>query len=209
MVDVAMHRSPPDLAITNGTLVNVYTNELWEDCTILVKGNRIAYVGMDDDDKHLHSSKVVDLEGKIIAPGFIDGHCHIESTLVRPVEYARAVLPLGTTTIFADPHEIANVLGVDGVRMMIKDAGMTPLKIFFGVPSCVPASSPLLETSGSRLEISEIEELMRQEQVAFLGEMMNYSGVITGDERLLGEVALALKCGKVADGHIPNQGMRS
>ncbi|HOP75083.1 MAG TPA: adenine deaminase [Bacillota bacterium] len=136
-----------------------------------------------------------------ITPGLIDAHLHIESTMLIPSEFARIAVTHGTVAVLADPHEIANVLGIDGIIYMIENAKTTPLKTYFGVPSCVPATP--YETAGAVLNNDEIERLFKDYHLAFMGEMMNYPGVISGDPEVLARLALARKYGKPIDGHAP------
>ncbi len=200
LVDVAMGRVKADLVIKKGTLVNVFTKELIEGVDIAIKGDRIALVGRAD---HTIGPEtlVIDAEGKYLSPGFLDGHVHIESSMVTVTQFARAVLPRGTTAVFIDPHEIANVLGLEGVKLMLEEAKGLPMKVYVSVPSCVPASFPEFETAGAEIGPAEVEEAMRWEGVVALGEVMNYPGVIYGDEKMHGEIQASLKHGKVVEGH--------
>ncbi|MFW6333090.1 MAG: adenine deaminase, partial [Thermodesulfobacteriota bacterium] len=143
----------------------------------------------------------VDLAGRYIAPGFIDGHVHIESSMASVVEFARAVLPCGTTTVAADPHEIANVLGAEGIRYMLDSAEGLPVNILFSLPSCVPATE--METAGARLGAAELAPFMDEDRIIALAEMMNYPGVIHGDPDVLAKIDLAHTCRKPVDGHAP------
>ncbi|MCF7794509.1 MAG: adenine deaminase [Candidatus Cloacimonetes bacterium] len=138
---------------------------------------------------------------KFLIPGFIDAHIHIESTMLTAQEFGRNAFQHGTVAVVADPHEIANVLGIDGVKFMIENGRKSPLKFFFGAPSCVPATP--FETSGAELGPSEIEELLRMEEITHLGEMMNYPGVISEDKTVVKKLALARKYHKPIDGHAP------
>jgi len=200
LVDVAMGREKADLVVRNGTLINVFTKELVEGVDVAIKGDRIALVGKAD-----HTigpgTTVLDADGRYIAPGFLDGHVHIESSMVTVTQFARAVLPRGTTATFIDPHEIANVLGLDGVKLMLEEAKDLPLKVYVSIPSCVPATFPEFETSGGEIGPHEVEEAMKWEGVVALGEVMNYPGVIYGDEKMHGEIQVSLRHGKVVEGH--------
>jgi len=182
-----------DLLI-RGNLVNVYTRNITESY-IGIKDERIVYVGKNQ----IRSIKRLDVDSKFILPAYIDGHVHIESSLVTPSQFALAVIPRGTCCVIADPHEIANVCGIEGIKFMIEDASRTPLKIYFTIPSCVPATS--LETSGAKIGLKEIEELKRMEQILGLGEVMNFPGVIKGEEEVMAKIK-ACK-GMVIDGHAP------
>jgi len=164
LIEVALGKVPADLQL-HGELLNVYIGELQE-AYIAAKNGRIAYVGS----KPLKARETLEVEG-VILPAYIDGHLHVESSLLIPSRFAEAVIPRGTGCIVIDPHEIANVLGVEGVRFMVEDAGRTPLKVYVMVPSCVPATH--LETSGAELGVEELQELRRLPEVIGLGEMMN------------------------------------
>ncbi len=145
------------------------------------------------------AAEVIDLEGRYVCPGFIDAHVHVESSMVPPREFARAVLPHGVTTIISDPHEIANVLGLEGVRFMLQDAKYGPLSMYVNAPSCVPASH--METSGSQLEFYDLATLLVNPWVLGLGEVMNYPGVIASDRRVTQKIQTF--SGKVIEGHSP------
>jgi adenine deaminase len=199
LVDVALGRIKADLVIKNGVLVNVNSGEVLDGMDVAVKGDRIALIG---DANHCigPDTKVYDAGGKYLVPGFLDAHVHVESSMVTLTEFARAVLPRGTTTVFIDPHEIANVLGLEGVKLMLQEAENLPLKVFVTVPSCVPAN-PLFETAGAVLGPREIEEALSWNGVIALGEMMNYPGVLAGDEEVHAKIAAALRTGKLVEGH--------
>lgn len=198
LVDTALGRDKADFVVRRATLVNVNSGELIEGQDIAVKRDRIALVG-DATHTISASTTVVDVAGKYVAPGFLDGHVHIESSMITVTQFARAVLPWGTTTCFIDPHEIGNVLGLPGVRLMLDEAQTLPLKLFVTAPSCIPASA--FETPGARIGPPEIEEMMEWEGVVALGEMMNYPAVLAGDERIHGEIAATLRAGRVVEGH--------
>ena len=136
-----------------------------------------------------------------ILPGFVDSHVHIESSMLTPTQFSKLVVPRGTVAVVTDPHEIANVMGVEGVDYMIEDAKRTPLKCFFGAPSCVPATS--FETSGAVLGSNEIGNLLKREDIWFLSEMMNYPGVINKDAEVWSKIKAAQLSGKRIDGHAP------
>ena len=199
LVDTAMGRTKADLVIQNASLVNVNSGEILEGQGVATKGDRIAIVG---DVQHTigPATTVIDAKGKWITPGFIDGHVHVESAMVTGTEFAKAVLPHGTTTVFVDPHEIANVLGLDGVRFFINEAASLPLKMLITFPSCVPAA-PGFETTGGSIGPKEIQEAMNWKGVVALGEMMNYPAVLAGDPGVHGEIAATLKAGRVVEGH--------
>lgn len=190
-----------DLVIESGTLLNVFTGELIEDVDVAVKGQRIALVG-DADHTAATSTKVIKAEGKVLVPGFLDGHVHIESSMLTVKQFAKAVLPHGTTGVFIDPHEIANVLGMDGVRLMHDDGLEVPLKVYVAIPSCVPASSSEFETAGAKIGPEDISwAFSNLRNAVALGEVMNYPGVISGNELMLEEISQALKSKRVIEGH--------
>ncbi len=199
LVDVALGRIKADLVIKNGVLVNVNSGEILEGVDVAVKGDRIALVGEAD---HCigQDTVVYYADGKYLAPGFLDAHVHVESSMVTLTQFARAVLPRGTTTVFIDPHEVANVLGLEGVKLMLQEAENLPLKVFVTVPSCVPAN-PAFETAGAILGPREVEEALSWDGVIALGEMMNYPGVLAGDAEVHAKIAAALRAGKLVEGH--------
>lgn len=201
LVDTALGRVKADLVITNGVLVNVYTGELIDEVNVAVKGDRIAHVGDKIDHLIGPETTVVDAKGHYLAPGFLDGHVHIESSMLLPTEFARAVLPHGTTAVFADPHEIANVLGVRGIRLILENSENIPLKVYIAIPSCVPASLPEFETSGASIGPEDVEACLDWDRVVGLAEVMNYPGVLMGDSKMHGEIEVTLRKGKVVEGH--------
>jgi len=202
LVDTAMGREKADLVVRNASLVNVNSGEIIAKQDIAVKRDRIALVG-NAQATIGPSSVVVDADERYVVPGFIDGHVHIESAMVTATEFARAVLPHGTTTVFVDPHEIANVLGLEGVRFFMKEGRSLPLKVLVTFPSCVPAA-PGFETNGATIGPKEVEEALGWEGVVALGEMMNYPGVLAGDAQVHGEIAATLRAGRVVEGHAVN-----
>jgi adenine deaminase len=183
---------PADLLLKNGQIVNVFTGEIYPG-NVAVRNGCIA--GMGD----YAAREELDVSGCFIAPGLMDAHVHIESSMVTIPEYARAVVPLGTTAVFIDPHEIANVHGLEGIRFMLASARYTPLDVFVMASSCVPATD--METSGARLAGSDIAALYGQPDVLGLAEMMNFPGVINLDPDVLEEIAIS--AGRVIDGHCP------
>lgn len=193
-------RVPADLVIRGGTLVNVQSREILPGWQVAVAEGRFAYVGPDASHCIGPGTEVVEAEGKYLIPGLCDGHMHIESGMLTPAEFAAAVIPHGTTTIFHDPHEIANVLGLPGVRMMHDEALMQPNNIFTQMPSCAP-SAPGLETTGYELGPDDVAEAMRWPGIIGLGEMMNYPGVIDGSQQMLEEIAATMRAGKTVGGH--------
>ncbi len=191
-IRVARGDGPADVVLKGGKVVNVFSGEIQEATVAIYKG-RIAGLG----DYEGRESR--DLGGMYIAPGFIDGHCHIESSMLPPAEYARAVVPRGTTTVIADPHEIANVLGLEGVRFMLESSRHCPIDVYLMAPSCVPASH--LETAGATLKAEDLAPLLSDPRVLGIGEVMNFPGVVTGDPGVLAKLALAP--GLAIDGHAP------
>ncbi|CUH51296.1 adenine deaminase [Shimia marina] len=200
LVAVAAGRSPADLVIKNGQWVNVHTREILPGHDIAVIAGRIAYVGPDASHCIGASTEIIEAEGRFMIPGLCDGHMHIESGMLTPAEFARAVIGHGTTTMFTDPHEIANVLGLEGVRMMHDEALMQPINIFTQMPSCAP-SAPGLETTGYEIGPDDVAAAMQWPGIIGLGEMMNFPGVINGSQQMLAEIAATQKAGKTVGGH--------
>jgi adenine deaminase len=193
---------PATLVVRGGTLVSVTSGEILPNISVAVRGSRIAYVGPDAGYTIGEETLIVEAEGRYIAPGFLDGHCHIESSQITVTQFARAVLPLGTTGGFFDAHEITNVLGLRGLRLMVEEARTTPLAAYMEVASCVPSTSTALETPGAVIGPEEVAEALSWgEDVISLGEVMNFPGVAFGDEKMHGEISAALRAGKIADGH--------
>lgn len=190
------------LVITGGKLVNVCSGEILDGMSVAVQGGRIAYVGKDVSHTIGEDTKVIDAAGKYIAPGLLDGHCHIESTQLTVTEFARAVLPLGTTGGFFDAHEIANVFGLKGVKLMLEEMRGTPLAAYMQVASCVPSAGPEFETTGASIGPEEVAEAYTWgADVIALGEVMNFPGVVYGDDKMLGEIQATLRAGRYVDGH--------
>jgi adenine deaminase len=183
-----------DLLLTNARIVDVFTGQIIKGHIAIVEDR---FVGIGD----YSALKIEDLDGKFAAPGFIEPHAHIESSMMCVSEFVRAVLPRGTTAMVADPHEIANVLGEAGIEYMLKSAEAQPMSIYYGLPSCVPATS--METAGARLEAEDLSRFMNHPRIAALGEMMNFPGVIGADPGVLSKIALAKSHGKPVDGHAP------
>ncbi|MEW6093396.1 MAG: adenine deaminase [Chloroflexota bacterium] len=200
LIDVAMGRKPADLVIRHGTWVCVQSGEFVPDTDIAVKDGRIAYVGPDASHTIKKDTVVIDAENKYLVPGLLDGHVHVESGMLTVTEFVRAVLPHGTTGLFIDPHEIANVFGLKGVRLMADEAAKQPIHVWVQVPSCVP-SAPGLETSGGEITPDDVAGALAWEQVIGLGEMMNYPGVAAADAKALAEMEAAKRAGKVIGGH--------
>lgn len=190
------------LVITNAKLINVISGEILPYMSIGVQGARIAFVGKDANHMIGPETEVIDAEGKYVAPGLIDGHCHIESSQITATQFSRAVLVKGTTGGFFDAHEIANVLGLPGLKLMLDEARQTPLSAYMQVASCVPSTGPELETSGAIFGPDDIAEAYSWgEDMIALGEVMNFPGVVYSDEKMLSEIQTTLRAGRVADGH--------
>ena len=200
LVDCAMGRVPADLVIRNGKWVCVQTGEIIPNIDIAVRSGRIAFVGSDASHTIGKETRVVDAKGKYLVPGLLDGHMHVESGMVTVTEFVRAVLPHGTTGMFVDPHEIANVFGLRGVRLMVDEAAQQPIHVFVQMPSCVP-SAPGFETPGAVLGPKEVTEAMTWPGIIGLGEMMNFPGVFNGDDKVHAEMAATRCAGKVIGGH--------
>jgi adenine deaminase len=200
LIDVASGRRPADLVIRKGRWVNVHSGEIIAATDIAIASGRIAYVGPDASYTIGPATKTIDADGRYLIPGLCDGHMHVESGMVTVTEFARAVIPHGTTSMFIDPHEIANVLGLPGVKLMHDEAIGLPINIFVQMPSCVP-SAPGLETPGAMLGPAEVTEAMSWPGVIGLGEMMNFPGVVAGDEKMLAEMAATRAAGKTIGGH--------
>lgn len=200
LINVAAGRAPADMVITNGRWVNVHSGEIIPGTDVAIAAQRFAYVGPNAKPMIGKSTKVIDAAGRYLVPGLCDGHMHVESGMVTVTEFARAVIPHGTTSMFIDPHEIANVLGVAGVRLMHDEAGGLPINVFVQMPSCVP-SAPGLENAGATITPEDVAEAMAWPNIIGLGEMMNFPGVINGDPKMLAEIAATQKAGKTVGGH--------
>ncbi len=192
LIKVARGEEPAELLLKNARVVNVFSGEI-EETSIAITHSRVVGLG------EYNALRVVDLGGAYVCPGFIDAHVHIESAMVPPYEFARAVVPHGTTSVIIDPHEIANVFGVEGIRYMLEAAKYTPFSCYVMVPSCVPATH--LETNGATLRWSDLIEFKNDPWVIGLGEMMNYPGVLHRDEATLDK--LRAFGDRRIDGHAP------
>lgn len=200
LVAVAAGRAAADLVIKGGTWVNVHTRECLENHDLAIADGRFAYCGPDADHCIGPDTEVIDAQGRHMIPGLCDGHMHIESGMLTPAEFTRAVIPHGTTSMFTDPHEIANVLGLAGVRLMHDEAMMQPINVFTQMPSCAP-SAPGLETTGFEISADDVAEAMAWPGIIGLGEMMNFPGVVNGDAQMLAEIAATQNAGKTVGGH--------
>ena len=188
--------------LKNGSVVNVFTGEVRRE-NVLIGDETIIGVG---DYADTEADTVKDISGCTVTPGFIDGHIHIESTMLSPSEFAKAVLPHGTTAVVADPHEIANVCGTKGIDFMLAMSEGLPLTVFINIPSCVPAMP--LDESGAEILAADMTRYFRLPRVLGLAEMMNYPGVLAGDKQVMDKIAAAKAAGKVIDGHAPHRAER-
>ena len=194
VIDVAAGRVPADLVLKNAAYVNVFSNELCRGDIAVAEG---LIVGMGE----YHGKVEADVGGKIVLPGFIDAHIHLESSLVSPKEFAKAVLPHGTTTVITDPHEIANVMGTDGIEYMLQATEDLPVDVRFMLPSCVPATP--LDESGANLDYRAIDSFYDHPRVQGLAEMMNFVGIINGDSQVVEKIVASQAHHKKIDGHAP------
>lgn len=200
LVDVAMGRSPADLVIRDGQWVCVQTGEIIPQTDIAVVEGRVAYVGEDASHAIGQGTQVIDAQGAYLVPGLLDAHMHIESGMVTVTEFVRAVAPHGTTGMFVDPHEIANVFGLRGVKLMVDEAAAQPVHVWVQVPSCVP-SAPGMETPGASISPEDVAEAMTWPGIIGLGEMMNFPGVLLSDDKMHAEMHATRHAGKVIGGH--------
>ena len=194
IIDVAAGREKADLVLKNATYVNVFSGEL-DTCDIAVAEGLI--VGLGSYSGH----EEVDMTGRIVCPGFIDAHIHLESSLVSPAEFARAVIPHGTTTVITDPHEITNVMGTDGIDYMLAATEDLPVDVRFMIPSCVPASP--MDESGANLDYRDVDSFFEHPRVQGLAEMMNFPGIISGDASTVAKIVASQAHHKKIDGHAP------
>ena len=194
LIAVAAGREKADLVLKNAKYLNVFSNEFL--CgDIAVANGLIAGVGKYD------GKTEIDVSGKLVLPGFIDAHIHLESSMVTPAEFAKAVVAHGTTTVITDPHEITNVMGIDGVEYMIQASQNLPIDVHFMMPSCVPATE--IDESGAELDCKDIDMYLDNKKVLGLAEMMNYVGVINGDKNVLSKIVTSQAHHKKIDGHAP------
>ena len=209
LVDVAMGRLPADLVIRRGRWVSVQSGEIVKSTDVAVKDGRIAYVGPDARHTIGKSTRIVEARDRYMVPGLLDGHMHVESGMLTVTEFVRAVAPRGTTGMFVDPHELANIFGLKGVKLMVDEAARQPIHVWVQMPSCVP-SAPGLETPGGSIGPADVAEAMTWPGVIGLGEMMNFPGVYMGERKMLEEMAETRRAGKVIGGHYasPDLGRR-
>lgn len=194
IIAVAAGREKADLVLKNAKYLNVFSNEFLSG-DIAVANGLIAGVGKYD------GKTEIDVSGKLVLPGFIDAHIHLESSMVTPAEFAKAVVAHGTTTVITDPHEITNVMGIDGVEYMIQASQNLPIDVHFMMPSCVPATE--IDESGAELDCKDIDLYLDNKKALGLAEMMNYVGVINGDKNVLSKIVTSQAHHKKIDGHAP------
>ncbi len=193
-IAAAAGRLKADTLFINGKIIDVFTGRIINENLAVKNG---YFCGFGD----YEAEKIIDLKSRYISPGFVDAHVHIESSMVTPAEFAKAVLPLGTTSVIADPHEIANVLGIDGIEFMMRSADTQLMNILFAFPSCVPATS--METSGAILDAEKIKPMLFNDRIIALAEMMNYPGVIFTDPDVMAKIKECRNVRKPVDGHAP------
>jgi len=200
LIEVAAGSTPAQTVISGGIWVNVHTRETLPNHDIAITHGRIACVVPNASYCIGDDTEVIEAEGRYMIPGLCDGHMHIESGMLTPAEFARAVIPHGTTSMFTDPHEIANVLGLKGVRLMHDEALLQPINVFTQMPSCAP-SAPGMETTGFEISAEDVAEAMTWPGIIGLGEMMNFPGVSNADPKMLAEIAATQNAGKTVGGH--------
>jgi len=200
LIDVATGRRPADTVVRNGRWVNVHSGEIIAGTDVAIVAGRFAAVGPDLSYAIGPETQVIDAGGRYLVPGLCDAHMHVESGMVTVTEFCRAVIPHGTTSMFIDPHEIANVLGIRGVRLMHDEAAAMPVSVYVQAPSCVP-SAPGLETPGATISPDDVAEMLSWPNIIGLGEMMNFPGVAANDPKMLAEIAATQRAGKTVGGH--------
>lgn len=200
LVDCAMGRIPADLVVRNGKWVCVQSGEILPSTDIAILDGRIAFVGDSAEHTIGEHTQIIEAQGRYLCPGLLDAHMHVESGMLTVTEFVRAVAPRGTTGMFIDPHEIANVFGLEGVRLMTDEAAIQPIHVFVQMPSCVP-SAPGMETPGATIGPREVAEAMQWDGIIGLGEMMNFPGVFNSDPAVHAELEETRKANKVIGGH--------
>mgnify|MGYP000891139846 CR=1 FL=1 len=200
LIDVATGRRPAETVVRNGRWVNVHSGEIVAGTDVAIIAGRFAAVGPDLSYAIGPDTQVIDAEGRYLVPGLCDAHMHVESGMVTVTEFCRAVIPHGTTSMFVDPHEIANVLGTRGVRLMHDEAAAMPISVYVQAPSCVP-SAPGLETPGATISPEDVAEMLTWPNIIGLGEMMNFPGVAANDPKMLAEIAATQRASKTVGGH--------
>ncbi|NPD87655.1 MAG: adenine deaminase [Asgard group archaeon] len=201
IVDCAMGRIKSDIVLLNGQLVNVYTKEIIE-ADIAISKDRIVHVGKNTNDLIGENTRVIDIEESIICPGLIESHVHIESSMLTLSRFTEAIVPHGTTTAVIDPHELANVAGMEGLEILVNEARNSPISYLIELPSCVP-SLPGFETPGSTIDSEQVKQLIIRDEFFALAEMMNYPGVFLGLEEVMTKIDATKKAGKIIEGHAP------
>jgi adenine deaminase len=200
LTDVAMGRKPADRVLENGRWVCVQSGEILPGTSIAILGERIAYIGPDASHCVGPETEVLDVGDRFLVPGLLDGHMHVESGMLTVTEFVRAVIPHGTTGMFIDPHEMANIFGLAGVRLMVDEAAVQPIHVWVQMPSCIP-SAPGLETPGAVIGPKEVAEAMTWKGIIGLGEVMNFPAVCSSDEEIHLEMAETRRAGRVIGGH--------
>src|SRR5437763_6986233 len=193
-IRTARGQQPPELVLSRARVVNVFANDV-QTADVAIADGHVVGLG------HYDGPRTIDLDGAFVLPGLIDGHLHIESTLLAPGEFARAVVPRGVTSVVVDPHEIGNVLGADGIRWLLDATAGLPLNVLVNVPSCVPASP--MESGGHTLEAADMAPLLGLERVIGIAEVVNFPGLLATDPSVLAKVELGLQAGLPVDGHAP------
>ena len=201
---VARGDSEPDTIIRNGDLVNVHTGEIMPGTDLVISEGRIVRMTDTGAVSAGETTEVIDANGQFLSPGFLDTHVHYESSMVTATGFCRGALPTGTTGAFMDPHEIGNVLGLEGIRLLLDEAANLPLKTFCTIPSCVPAA-PGFEDAGAVIDTADIKEALEWDDVIALGEMMNYPGVVSGDDEVHNKLAATYETNKRATGHFASR----
>ena len=194
LIDAAIKNAIPDMVFKNAKVVNVFSHEI-------INGDVAVHEGIIVGIGNYNGKENIDCSGKYIVPGLIDAHVHIESSMLSPAEFSKAVLKSGTTTVIADPHEIANVCGLDGIKYILDSTEKVPLNVFVMLPSCVPATD--FEHSGAVLNAEELNKFIKHPRVLGLGEMMNYPGIINKDNVVFDKINMTVKNNKIIDGHAP------
>ncbi len=204
LIDVAMGRKPADLMIHDGQWVCVQSGEIIPHTDVAITDGHVALVGSSARHTVGKETRVIEAKGRYLVPGLLDGHMHVESGMVTVTEFVRAVAPRGTTGMFIDPHEMANVFGLKGVKLMVDEAARQPIHVWVQMPSCVP-SAPGFETPGASIGPMEVSEAMTWPGIIGLGEMMNFPGVYSSDQKLLEEMAVTHAANKTVGGHYASQ----
>jgi adenine deaminase len=204
LISAAKGELKSTIIIKDVDVVDVIIGDIREDVNIAIWNDYIVRVGYFDINKYRgEETLIINGKGKVALPGFIDSHIHIESSLLTVQEFARLVVPHGTTAVAADPHEISNVLGIDGIKLFIQESKYTPLRVFFYAPSCVPPTVAGLDTPASQITSNDIKELLEMEEVIGLGEVMDFISVYNADDEILKKIVYTQESGKVVDGHAP------